>query len=58
MLMVFRLVPIENATRRFLIKSPLNFAAPQGQNRQKKPRYTELLRLVYSTPAGQRTFST
>ena len=56
--MVFRLVPIENATRRFLIKSPLNFAAPQGQNRQKKPRYTELLRLVYSTPAGQRTFST
>ena len=44
--MVFRLAPVENATTRsFQLKSPLSFAAPQKQYRQKKPRYTELYRL-------------
>ena len=52
MLMVFGLAPVENATtRRFQIKSPLTSLA--GRTIQaEKSRYTELLRLVYSVPAG------
>ena len=50
--MVFGLAPVENATtRRFQIKSPLTSLA--GRTIQaEKSRYTELLRLVYSVPAG------